>query len=175
MTTIARRTTFSKQGMRGLVALPCLAFGALAAYAPDADAHWVRQNSFACWSDHGFDYNWGVDAQFQDANVLCPAPDSDYQPKNGWNAANVEAWVPAGQNLLAEACYASWNGEQGGCSPQIAARSTDPNNGAHVTINLHQYIGKANSWWNTNGGTDFGHIWVYVPNGGRLAGVFYGT
>jgi hypothetical protein len=73
---------------------------------------------------------------------------------------------PPFSHFSAMACYASWNGQWGGCSGQVASAG-------NVTeqVNLSSAIP---TYWNTNGGGDFGYVWVNADSNTYISGLeFY--
>jgi hypothetical protein len=162
-----------------------IAFGSIAAYSTQARASWVRASSEHCFNSFfssGIqEGDYGVENLPSDqysTDVDCPVPDDDRVPKSAWKTCNIELYQNnAGAASYAGACYASWNGQSGACSPNVTAST----NAGHQTIQLSAYIGGnsgncasgGNNCWNTNGGTDFGHLFVRLQPGARLAGVYY--
>jgi hypothetical protein len=104
----------------------------------------------------------------ESVSIDCPVPDDDRVAKSVWTIANVEAYLNSTGTIYAEACYATWNGQLGGCSSSVSASGT-----GHVELALAPYIGSSGNFWDTNSGTDFGYVYVNVPPGARVAGVYY--
>ena len=152
-------------------------FASIATTAASAEAAWTRVHASGCYNANTWatlaDMSYGIGNDFPSwipnfpppiESLMCSVPDTPAIPKWTLTVANVEGWAPS-QPFQAQACNVGPDGETGKCSPMINSGGVS---GQHQTAILGSY---APQIWGSIG--LFGYVWIAVPQGSRIAGIFY--
>ena len=140
-------------------------------YGSDAHASWNREHGSQCfpmfgayWEDQNYTVHNGANGDVN-LELMCPAPDTDVNPKYSWTTVNVETNLGGSYGTVAAICEDYWNGSGGACSASGVVLGS-----GHQTIALG---GSVSGVWSSYGESNFGYIYVNVGAGDDVRGIFY--